>query len=37
VDLNPAYVERAKQLDRDMETALIQDLYDVRPMKVSAE
>ncbi len=37
VDLNPAYVERAKQLDRDMETALIQDLYDVRPMKVSAD
>ncbi len=37
VDLNPAYIERAKQLDRDMETALIEDLYDVRPMKISAE
>lgn len=32
VHLNEAYVERAKQLDRDLETALIDVLYEVRPM-----
>ncbi|MGL6211916.1 MAG: cation:proton antiporter [Paracoccaceae bacterium] len=34
---NPAYVERAKQLDRDLETALIDELYEVRPMQGAAE
>jgi monovalent cation:H+ antiporter-2, CPA2 family len=29
---NAAYVTRAKQLDADLETALIDVLYDVRPM-----
>ena len=29
---NAAYIERAKQLDIDLETALIDVLYDVRPM-----
>lgn len=29
---NAAYIERAKQLDADLETALIDVLYDVRPM-----
>lgn len=29
---NAAYVSRAKQLDADLETALIDVLYDVRPM-----
>ncbi len=33
VHLNDAYVERAKQLDRDLETALIDELYDVKPME----
>ncbi len=33
VDKNAAYVERAKQLDRDLETALIGELYDLRPME----
>jgi CPA2 family monovalent cation:H+ antiporter-2 len=37
VHLNDAYVERAKQLDADMETALIDVLYDVRPMSAEAE
>jgi CPA2 family monovalent cation:H+ antiporter-2 len=37
VDQNPAYVERAKKLDRDLETALIQEIYDLRPMSESAE
>ncbi len=32
VHLNESYVERAKQLDRDLETALIDELYEVRPM-----
>lgn len=32
VHLNEAYVERAKRLDRDLETALIDVLYEVRPM-----
>jgi len=34
---NPAYIERAKQLDRDLETALIDELYEVRPMQGAAE
>lgn len=33
VHLNDAYVERAKQLDRDLETALIDELYETRPMQ----
>ncbi|MBI1171923.1 potassium transporter [bacterium] len=37
VDRNPAYVERAKKLDRDLETALIQEIYDLRPISESAE
>jgi CPA2 family monovalent cation:H+ antiporter-2 len=32
VDRNPAYIERAKKLDRDLETALIQEIYELRPM-----
>ncbi len=32
VHLNDAYIERAKQLDRDLETALIEELYEVTPM-----
>jgi CPA2 family monovalent cation:H+ antiporter-2 len=32
VHLNDAYVERAKQLDRDLESALIDELHDTRPM-----
>jgi len=34
---NPAYIARARQLDRDMETALIEELYEVRPMQGAAE
>ncbi|MGV8984959.1 MAG: cation:proton antiporter [Cypionkella sp.] len=37
VDRNPAYVERAKKLDRDLETALIQEIYDLRPMSDSED
>lgn len=37
VHLNDAYIARAKQLDRDLETALIDELYEVRPMKGAAE
>ena len=37
VHLNEAYIERAKQLDRDLETALIEELYEVRPMQGAAE
>ncbi len=33
VDRNPAYVERAKQLDRDLESALIHEIYELRPME----
>ena len=33
VHLNEAYIERAKQLDRDLETALIDELYETRPMQ----
>ena len=32
VHLNEAYVARAKQLDRDLETALIETLYEVQAM-----
>ncbi|PLL11009.1 potassium transporter [Tabrizicola sp. TH137] len=32
VHLNDAYVERAKQLDRDLETALIDELHETNPM-----
>lgn len=32
VHLNDAYIARAKQLDRDLETALIEELYEVKPM-----
>ena len=37
VHLNEAYVARAKQQDRDLETALIDELYEVRPMQGAAE
>ncbi len=37
VHLNEAYVARAKQLDRDLETALIEDLDEVRPKATAAE
>ncbi|KAF0172075.1 MAG: monovalent cation:H+ antiporter-2 CPA2 family [Rhodobacteraceae bacterium] len=30
--LNEAYIARAKQLDRDLESALMEELHDVRPM-----
>ncbi|MBU9696804.1 cation:proton antiporter [Rhodobacteraceae bacterium HSP-20] len=32
VHLNEAYVDRAKQLDRDLETALIDELHETQPM-----
>jgi CPA2 family monovalent cation:H+ antiporter-2 len=32
VHLNDAYVERAKQLDRDLELALIDELHETNPM-----
>jgi len=31
--LNEAYIERAKQLDRDLESALMDELHDVKPME----
>jgi monovalent cation:H+ antiporter-2, CPA2 family len=37
VHLNDAYVARAKQLDRDLETALIEDLDEVRLKPTAAE
>ncbi len=37
VHLNDAYVARAKQLDRDLETALIEDLDEVRLKPAAAE
>lgn len=37
VHLNEAYVARAKQLDRDLETALIEDLDEVRPKPAAAQ
>jgi CPA2 family monovalent cation:H+ antiporter-2 len=30
--LNDAYIARAKQLDRDLEIALMEELHDVKPM-----
>ncbi len=33
VDRNPAYIERAKKLDSDLETALIKEIYDLSPME----
>ena len=36
VSLNAAYIERAKQLDRDMESALMDELYDTRPMEMDS-
>ncbi len=32
VDRNPAYIERAKKLDRDLETALIKEVYETRTL-----
>ena len=37
VHLNAAYVARAKQLDRDLQTALLDDLTDARPTQSAAE
>ncbi len=37
VHLNQAYVERARQLDRDLETALIDELEQARPKSAAAE
>ena len=37
VDRNPAYIERAKKLDSDLETALIKEIYDVKLMAPGAE
>jgi monovalent cation:H+ antiporter-2, CPA2 family len=37
VHMNEAYVERAKQLDRDLETALIEELDEARPKADAAE
>ena len=34
VHLNAAYVDRAKQLDRDLESALMDELHEVRPMEI---
>ncbi len=37
VHLNAAYVERARQLERDLETALIDELEQARPKSTAAE
>jgi CPA2 family monovalent cation:H+ antiporter-2 len=37
IHLNEAYIERAKQLDRDLETALIEELDEARPKPEAAE
>ena len=37
VHLNQAYVERAKQLDRDLEIAMTEELFDVRAMEPSKD
>ncbi|MES2667015.1 MAG: cation:proton antiporter [Pseudomonadota bacterium] len=37
VHLNEAYINRAKQLDRDLETALIEELDEARPKNQAAE
>ena len=34
VSTNAAYIERAKQLDRDLESALMDELHEVRPMEM---
>jgi len=34
VHLNAAYIDRAKQLDRDLESALMDELHEVRPMEM---
>lgn len=37
VEQNPAYIERARQLDRDLETAIITDMDEARPRTEAAE
>ena len=37
IHLNPAYIERAKQLDRDLEIAMTEELFDVRAMEPSKD
>ncbi len=37
VHLNEAYVARARQLDRDMEQALTEDLFEVRAMEAAPD
>lgn len=37
VERNQAYIDRAKQLDRDLETAIISDLDETRPKTEAAE
>lgn len=37
VHQNEAYIARAKQLDRDLESAVIEDLDEVRPRSAAAE
>ena len=37
VHLNPAYLERAKQLDRDLEIGMTEELFDVRAMEPSKD
>ena len=37
VHLNPAYIERAKQLDRDLEIGMTEELFDVRAMEPSKD
>lgn len=37
VDRNPAYIERAKKLDSDLETALIHEIYELRPMDLTKD
>ncbi len=33
MDKNPAYIARARELDREMETELIKELYEARPKR----
>jgi CPA2 family monovalent cation:H+ antiporter-2 len=37
IDRNQAYIDRARKLDSDLETALIQEIYDVKLMAPDAE
>lgn len=37
VHLNAAYIERTKQLERDLETALIETLYEVNAMQAAPD